>query len=158
MDFYFSSINIVTVYNEKFNISNEVAYKARRLAALREMTWDIRVDVEKQAQKNQEAKKKAKKEKKRLKKERERRAKETTQDKDFSETDTNDKDEYCYRGKETLSRSTLVTTASSKQTERTALKLLMNKILSISYGWSFVCLEYLSCLFCVFAWGRPLQV
>lgn len=98
MDFYFSSINIVTVYNEKFNISNEVAYKARRLAALREMTWDIRVDVEKQAQKNQEAKKKAKKEKKRLKKERERRAKETGQEKDCSETDTNEKDEYCYRG------------------------------------------------------------
>lgn len=92
----------MTVYNEKFNISNEVAYKARRLAALREMTWDIRVDVEKQAQKNQEAKKKAKKEKKRLKKERERRAKESTQDKDFSETDTNDKDEYCYRGIESV--------------------------------------------------------
>ncbi|KAK7602276.1 hypothetical protein V9T40_009717 [Parthenolecanium corni] len=108
MDFYFSSINIVTVYNEKFNISNEVAYKARRLAALREMTWDIRVDVEKQAQKNQEAKKKAKKEKKRLKKERERRAKDNTQDKDFSETDTNDKDEYCYRGRSdvTISPST----------------------------------------------------
>lgn len=102
MDFYFSSINIVTVYNEKFNISNEVAYKARRLAALREMTWDIRVDVEKQAQKNQEAKKKAKKEKKRLKKERERRAKDNTQDKDFSETDTNDKDEYCYRGTDAI--------------------------------------------------------
>ncbi len=98
MDFYFSSINIVTVYNEKFNISDEVAYKARRLAALRQMTWDIRVDVEKQVQKNQEAKKKAKKEKKRLKKERERRSKENAPEKDFSETDTNDKDEYCYRG------------------------------------------------------------
>ncbi|XP_065224255.1 uncharacterized protein LOC135848298 [Planococcus citri] len=97
MDFYFSSINIVTVYNEKFNISNEVAYKARRLAALREMTWDIRVDVEKQAQKNQEAKKKAKKEKKRLKKERERRSKECGPEKDCSETDTNDKEDYCYR-------------------------------------------------------------
>lgn len=99
MDFYFSSINIVTVYNEKFNISNEVAYKARRLAALREMTWDIRVDVEKQVQKNQEAKKKAKKEKKRLKKERERRSKECGPEKDCSETDTNDKEEYCYRGR-----------------------------------------------------------
>ncbi|XKL66534.1 hypothetical protein PGB90_009954 [Kerria lacca] len=108
MDFYFSSINIVTVYNEKFNISNEVAYKARRLAALREMTWDIRVDVEKQAQKNQEAKKKAKKEKKRLRKERERRSKENVQEKDFSETDTNDKDDYCYRSRSdiTISPST----------------------------------------------------
>lgn len=99
MEFYFSSINIVTVYNEKFNISNEVAYKARRLAALREMTWDIRVDVEKQAQRNQEAKKKAKKEKKRHKKERERRLKESSLEKDYSETDTNDKDDFCYRGK-----------------------------------------------------------
>lgn len=97
MEFYFSSINIVTVYNEKFNISNEVAYKARRLAALREMTWDIRVDVEKQAQRNQEAKKKAKKERKRHKKG-ERRLKEGGQDKDYSETDTNDKDDFCYRG------------------------------------------------------------
>lgn len=97
MEFYFSSINIVTVYNEKFNISNEVAYKARRLAALREMTWDIRVDVEKQAQRNQEAKKKAKKERKRHKKG-ERRLKEGGQDKDYSETDTNDKDDFCYSG------------------------------------------------------------
>lgn len=63
------------------------------------MTWDIRVDVEKQAQKNQEAKKKAKKEKKRLKKERERRSKECGPEKDCSETDTNDKEDYCYRGK-----------------------------------------------------------
>lgn len=106
MEFYFSSINIVTVYNEKFNISNEVAYKARRLAALREMTWDIRVDVEKQVQKNQEAKKKAKKEKKRHKKDRDRRPKDGDIDKDFSETDTNEKDEFCYRGNVHAQRTT----------------------------------------------------
>ena len=106
MEFYFSSINIVTVYNEKFNISNEVAYKARRLAALREMTWDIRVDVERLVQKNQEAKKKAKKEKKRHKKDRDRRPKEGDVDKDFSETDTNEKDEFCYRGEITKTKQT----------------------------------------------------
>lgn len=58
MDFYFSSIQVVTDHYLKFRISDEVAYKARRLAALREMTWYIRVDVETPAQTN-EAKKEA---------------------------------------------------------------------------------------------------